>query len=237
MEKCSSCQSELFGEFCSNCGQAQKLKRINGKYILSEIGSILNFEKGILFTIRELVFRPGLNIRKYILEDRNRLVKPIVFLIVCSLIYSLCMQFFHFEDGYIDHSFEKESATTSMLKWVSENYGYANILMAFFIAVWIKVFFKKYGYNFFEIIILLCYVMGIGMLLFTIFGIIASFTTIKVMNIASIIGIIYLSWAIGQFFDQKKYINYLKAFFSYSLGFLTFTAGVFLVGFLIDLLQ
>ncbi len=235
IKKCNNCNSELFGSFCSNCGHLQKLKRINGQYILSEIGSILNFDKGILFTIRELLLRPGLNIQKFILDDRNRLVKPIVFIIVCSLIYTLFQQSFHFEDGYIDYSSGKDSAATSIFEWISKNYGYANILMAVFIAFWIKVFFRKYGYNFFEILTLLCFVMGIGMLIFSFFGIIDSIINFKIIDKGFLIGIVYISWAIGQFFDKKKYINYLKAIFSYFLGLITFTIGVFLTGYLIDL--
>jgi hypothetical protein len=76
MDFCKLCQSELSGEFCAQCGHPQTLKRIDGTYILSEIGSVFNFEKGILFTIRELLIRPGENVQNFIHRDRNRLVKP-----------------------------------------------------------------------------------------------------------------------------------------------------------------
>ena len=67
----------------------------------------LNFDRGILYTVRELLLRPGKTVRQFIQEDRNRLVKPIVFIIVCSLIYSLIQQVVRFEDGYVGYSFEK----------------------------------------------------------------------------------------------------------------------------------
>lgn len=54
--------------------------------------------------------------------------------------------------------------------WGKNNYGYASIIMAVFIAFWIKVFFRKYQHNFFEILILLSFLMGVGMLLFSLFG-------------------------------------------------------------------
>ena len=82
IQVCELCETEVFGAFCSQCGRETNLKRIDGKYILSEIGSVFNFEKGILYTIRELLLRPGKNIQDFISKDRKRLVKPIVFIII-----------------------------------------------------------------------------------------------------------------------------------------------------------
>ncbi|MGB0391859.1 MAG: DUF3667 domain-containing protein [Salibacteraceae bacterium] len=210
------------------------MKRINGEYLVNEIGSVLNFDKGILFTIRELIVRPGKTTRQFIEEDRNRLVKPIVFIIICSLIYSIAQQIFHFEDGYVGYSFEKETAIASIFNWVSKNYGYSNILMGVFIAFWIKLFFKKYNYNFYEILILLCFIMGIGMLLFAFFGIADSLIDLKIIDKGYLLGVVYMVWAIAQFFDAKKFVNYPKSIFSYFLGMLTFTLGIYVLGGIID---
>lgn len=35
IELCEYCKTEMSGNFCSNCGRARTLKRINSKYILS----------------------------------------------------------------------------------------------------------------------------------------------------------------------------------------------------------
>jgi len=107
--------------------------------------------------------------------------------------------------------------------------------MAIFIAFWIKVFFRKYDYNFFEILILLCFVMGIGMLVYTAFGVFEGLTNIKVLHIGGFIGFLYAPWAIGRFFDKDKKINYLKGFVSYFLEFLTFSLGAIALGTLIDM--
>lgn len=232
---CKNCNTEINQNYCPNCGQPTKLKRIDGQYILSEIGSVLNFDKGILFTIRELLLRPGQSIKNFVSDDRNRLVKPVIFIIVTSLIYSLINQFFQIEDGYVKFEETKQSTTGHIFKWVQDYYGYANIIMGIFIVLWTKLFFRKYNYNFFEILILLCFVMGIGMLIFSIFAIFKVLTHIDLMQIASIISVLYSAWAIGQFFDKSKFLNYVKAFFSYLLGFLTFSLTAILIGTLIDL--
>ena len=236
---CKNCNTEIDQKFCPNCGQPAELNRIDGKYILSEIGSVLNFDKGILFTIRELLLRPGQSIRKFILDDRNRLVKPIAFIIISSLIYTISQQLMHFKDGYIKYSFgDEKSAMLSIFKWIATNYGYTNILMAFFIAFWIKIFFKKYTYNFFEILILLFFLMGIGMLALAFFGILSSIVGFDFIdNGGVIIVFLYISWGIGQFFGKNVIANSLKGLLSYVLGMFSFTLIALVIGALIDIMN
>ncbi|UZR97703.1 DUF3667 domain-containing protein [Chondrinema litorale] len=233
---CNHCKCEVKGNFCPNCGNPRKLKRINSQYILSEIASVFNFHKGILYTIKELLLRPGKSIQSFIHEDRKRLVKPIIFILICSLTYTLSQQYFQFEDGYITARGLEESTTTKILEWIQKNYGYANILMAVFIAFWTKILFRKHNYNFFEVLILLCFVMGIAMLIYSVFGIFESISHLKVLPFGSFIGFIYLSWAIGQFFDKSKKLNYFKAFLSYILGMLSAIFLTIATGILIDIL-
>lgn len=235
---CKNCEQNISdtAKYCPNCGQAAELKRIDGQYILQEIGSVLNFKKGILYTIRELLIRPGQNIRAFINEDRHRLVKPIIFIIVCSLVYTIANQLFHFEDGYVHQEGLEDSTTVAIFEWISRNYGYANIIMGVFIAFLVKIFFKKYEYNFFEILILVCFVMGIVMLIYAVFGIIEGVTQVKLMSIAGMIGLVYSTWAIGQFFDKGKKVNYLKAFLAYFLGTIIFFFSAIILGTLIDLM-
>jgi hypothetical protein len=237
IEHCKKCGAEVTDNYCSKCGNPKILSKIDLSYILSEIVSVLNFDKGILYTIKELLIRPGENIHKFIHNDRNRLVKPIIFVIVCSLVFTITEQLLKFEEGSVNAGGFGDSAVTNIYKWIQNNYGYANILMSVFITIWIKLFFKKYAYNFFEIIILLCFVMGIGMLIYTIFGVIESITKIKILQIGGFVGFIYTSWAIGQFFDKNKKLNYLKGFVAYFLGMITFYFLAVILGLGVDLIS
>lgn len=236
LEKCKKCGAALGGAYCATCGNPQSLKRINGSYVLAEIVSVINFDKGIFYTVKELLVRPGESVQNFIHNDRNRLVKPIIFIIVCSLMYTLAQQFLKFEDGYANAGGFGDSAVSTIFGWIQENYGYANILMAVFITLWIKIFYRKYKYNFFEIIILLCFIMGIGMLIYTLFGVLESITKLKILQIGAIIGIVYTSWAIGQFFDKTNKWNYLKGFVAYILGMMSFYMLAVLLGFGIDVI-
>lgn len=231
---CKNCNTEVNSKFCPNCGQPTALKRIDGHYIIHEIEHVLHFERGILFSIKELFLNPGQTIRKFITENRSRLVKPVIFIIITSLIYTLISHFFHISYEYISFSGVEKLSIGKILRWIQGNYGYANILTGAFIAIWLKVFFKKYDYNFFELLIMLCYVMGIQMLIFAVFTLVNGVLHVKLESIAGIVGLLYLVWAAGNFFEERKVSNYLKVLTSYFLGTITFYAIIFAIGTAID---
>lgn len=238
MNICKKCESEFKGNYCSNCGNPHEIERINGPYIISEIASILNFQKGIFCTIKELLIRPGQNIRQFLTEDRNRLVKPIMFILICSLTYTIFQQIFKFEDGYIGLQFDgSDSVISPIFQWIAQNYGYSNILLSLFVAAWIKIFYLKYDYNFYEIIILLLYISGMQMLMFSLLGMLESLIKIPILSFGSYIVLIYAFWAIAQFYDKRKILNYLKAPISYTLGLFTFFFAAIGIGLLIDLIK
>lgn len=232
---CKNCNTELDQNYCPNCGQPAKLKRIDAHYIQHEIEHLLHFERGFLYTVKELVLRPGKSIREYLNDNRSRLVKPVVFIIVTSLIFTIISGLLHVKTHFIQFSSgDKNSSIDLMSNWIQGHYGYTNIIMGVFVAFWIKIFFRKYGFNFFEIIIQWCFVMGIGMLICTLLVVLQATTNIGFGKIVGLILLLYCIWAIGQTFDESKMINYLKAFLAFMLGLVTFSLSVLLLGFLID---
>ncbi|WP_083732997.1 zinc ribbon domain-containing protein [Spirosoma montaniterrae] len=234
---CRNCGAEVTQNYCPNCGQPVQLKRIDGHYIAHEIQHVLHFEKGILYTVRELLINPGRNVRHFLTDNRSRLVKPVIFIIVTSLIYTLVLHFFHIEDAYIKFrggEGERKSITLTFFKWVTEHYGYANIMMGVLIALFLKLFFRKADYNFFEILILLCFTMGMNMLILAVFALIQGIVHANLMGVGAILGFAYCTWAIGQFFGKGTAVNYLKAFAAYLLGFMIFIFMILGVGLSLD---
>lgn len=218
-------------------------KRIDRKYILSEIVSVLNFDKGIFYTIIELVIRPGKSIQHFIQKDRSKLVKPITFVIFCALLYTIAQSYKinsdfldQFGIGYTNSLGLKTSALVNMLEWVKKNYGYANIGMSIFIAFWVKLFFRKFDYNFYEILTSLLYMLGISSLIYTLFLTLEILTDYRLLYWGGIIGFIYSSWAVGQFYNKRKAINYFKGATANLLGMTTFYFIVIILGTTIDML-
>ena len=225
-------ENEEYGEIENRSA----LERIDRKYIWNEISSVLNFDKGIFYTIRELFVRPGKTVREFLIYDRKRLVKPIIFVIFSSLFFVISQQFFGFQTGTAPDTIDSEGVKKAF-EWVGENFGIVNILLGFFIGFWIRLFFLKSKFNIYEIFILVFFTVGIGNLIFTIFGIIESGTGFEVNNLAYFAALLYSAWAIGNFFNKKSFWSYFKGLLSYIFGT---TMGSFLtvfIGILIDIIN
>jgi len=233
---CVGCGSKNLDHFCPQCGRPNAVKRIDGRYILSEIGSVLNFDKGLFFTIKELLVRPGTTVKEFITQDRNRLVKPILFVIISSLVYSILKDWLHFEDRYVAYSDPVDSSTAALFQWTNDNYGYANLIMGLFVALWTRGMFRKAPFNFFEILILLCFVMGMSMMILALFGLIEGLTKFPMLQTGSVLFLGYTSWAIAQFFDGTKPLSYIKALAAYLLGMLSYALVLLGLGQWLDLL-
>lgn len=218
---------------CEVCGQ-NPVPKIDWNYIASEIRSVLMLEKGFLHSVKQLLFRPGKTIKTYIQSNRRSLIKPIVFLVLSSLIYTLIDHYFPFQAKYMSHEGEVQNYMTAIARWITENYGYSNLIMSIFIAAWIKIFFRKHSYTIFEIGVLLCYVMGMGMLFLGFFGFFEHILNTTFVVIGTLIGFAYAVWAIGQFFGNK-WSNYLKAALAYFLGSLSFTITFIVIGIVLEM--
>ena len=210
--------------------------KIDGSYVVDEISNVLSFKKGILNTIRELFLRPGQSIRAFIHEDRSKLVKPVMFVIFCSLFYAILQQFIEFEERFFDEeAIAGEPTVVTIIKWVQANYGYANLVMSIFVAFWAKILFRKSGYNFFEVLTLIFYIFGMVMLISAFFGVLDAIFPYKIIYLGGIFTFLYPSWVMGQFFNGRKIPGYFKGFLSYTLGLFSATLMAFLLGYLIDM--
>ncbi|MEL7268311.1 MAG: DUF3667 domain-containing protein [Bacteroidota bacterium] len=212
----------------------QTLERIDKKYIWNEISSVLNFDKGLFYTIRELFIRPGKTVREFLLYDRKRLVKPIIFVIFSSLLFVISEQIFGFETGSSPDNIKSEGIRT-VFEWVGQNFGVFNIVLAFFVGFWARLFFLKSKFNLYEMFILMFFAIGVGNLIFTLFGILESATSLDVNGVAYLAVIVYSTWAIGNFFHKGKILSYFLGFLAYLFGSITGSALLLVIGTLMDL--
>ncbi|MDZ7721477.1 MAG: hypothetical protein U5R06_01310 [candidate division KSB1 bacterium] len=57
-------------------------------------------------------------------------------------------------------------------------------------------FFSERKVNIFEILVLFCFVMGMGMLIYAAFGVVQSLIDFNLIQVAVIVGFIYMTWTI-----------------------------------------
>lgn len=239
MTNCENCNNQISGNYCPNCGQSAKLKRIDKHYISHELLHLLHFEKGFFYTIKELLSRPGDSIKEFIDKNRNKHMKPVPFLILTSLLFALILNLTHANKIYDDQvklSFG-HSKVNDILHWMQTHHGYANIIQGVFMALSVKLFFRKHKYNLFEIIIVLCFVIGLNtflLALVTLFFGVMNEQSYKI--ITGLVNFGYSTWAIGQFFYGSKIIGYVKSFLAVVLGYIMSIVTIVLIGLSADLI-
>lgn len=205
-----------------------KPKRINSSYLLHEIQHLLHLESGFLFTVQQLFIRPGELIRNFIIEDRSKVTKPIIFLIFSATLFTIIFNFLHIEFTFlsaeqISNQITNHQEVTKIVEWINAHFGYASLFISLFIAIWVFIFFRKHNYNVYEIMVLLCFAIGQALLIIVTWGIIVTIFKINTnIQIGVYVGQAYIIWCIGQFFGKEKILNYFKSIVCSVLGVATF---------------
>lgn len=234
MKECKNCSASYESKYCPNCGNTVA-KRIDNHYVWHEIQhSVIHFDKGFGYTILQLLHKPGHAIRAYVLGKRANLYKPVGFVFITSVIYLFVRHLIHFTEP-ASFKLPVDSYTGKMMTWVTENYNYANLIEILFIAGLLKLLFRDKKFNFFEYLVLLCYLIGMSMLLVLIAMLAAHYSNQISIYIYSLLVVsVYCIWGIGQFFGDKNFSTYILATVAYAGGLFLFIIGVLLVGGALD---
>ncbi len=79
---CINCEAPLRpkDKFCPACGQNAKFKRLSMKQIRKEfVKRFLDYEKGLVFLLRQMALRPGAAVGEYIAGKRKKYYDPLKF--------------------------------------------------------------------------------------------------------------------------------------------------------------
>jgi hypothetical protein len=230
---CKNCEGIFDGNFCNTCGQSSKVRTINFRYLLDEIpNSILQINRGFLFTVKELFTRPGHSIREFIEGKRKNHFKPIAFLFLTSTLYVLFNYLFGnqtFVEGVLEWiKLRSKNTDIEKLNWISKNQTYLIfIILPFFSLASYLAFFKS-KYNFFVHFVLNLYITGQQMFVYMIFCfIIATDRDGLIIFLPLILGFALNIWAYIQFFDKKSILkNISLIIFTYIIFILLFIPGM-----------
>lgn len=93
---CANCGRAIDGadqKFCPACGQPTPAHRIDWHFLGHEIEhSVLHMDRGILYTLKNLMLRPGHLIRDYIDGRRAHHVKPLMLIMITAAAVVLLTQ-------------------------------------------------------------------------------------------------------------------------------------------------
>ncbi len=83
---CLNCDNQLQENYCTSCGQKASTHRYSVKHFITHdfIHSVYHLDKGILFTIKQLLTRPGNSVREFIQGKRVKYFSYITLIILLS---------------------------------------------------------------------------------------------------------------------------------------------------------
>jgi len=170
---CKNCDQQFEGNFCNYCGQAADTHKVTMHFIWHDLQhGLFHFDKGIFYTIKQLLTRPGITIREFIDGKRVRHFKPLSFVVVLGTLYGL---FYHF---FIDKIYDEKPINPNgnvigvyetVVKWSTDHFAYSSLIMILINTVVSYFVFKKQGRNFAEHLVLNTFFTGLTLIVSFIF--------------------------------------------------------------------
>ncbi|WP_165040427.1 DUF3667 domain-containing protein [Dysgonomonas sp. ZJ709] len=229
---CLNCNNIVKGNYCANCGQSLNETKIGWKSLFDELQfSILHINKGIVFTIKELLIRPGSTINGYLGGRRVDYSKPFAYLFILATIYSLVIHFFNvYPESEMHPNNNSLFDSNALYSWYYGHYAISLLLIIPFYAVSSYLIYRKRGYDYIEHLVIHSYISGtkvfILLLLYPLFYYSHSVYVYHMMNVFTFI---YILWALIRVF---RYPSFFKTLFkaiwciALTLIFATFVAVV-----------
>lgn len=238
-KECKNCGKPAESNYCSNCGQSTETERINLHYLSHEIQhSIFHVDRGILYTIKELLTRPGYTIKNYLDGKRVNYFKPFAFVVILSTIYGFIAHFFNvYPENSIMPDMESESARYNQmtLEWMYSHYSMAMLFLTTFSALSSYLVFRKSGYNYLEHLVIYSYIVGIQIFLFLISYIFYyNFPSVWIIYVVSTLAYCYNAWVMFQLFNDGSWIKAgVKIFVCFLLTMLIIFTVALIISFVI----
>lgn len=151
---CKNCHHVFHGHYCNNCGQPAETHKINAHFLWHDIQhGLFHFDKGILYSFKQLFTRPGNSVREFIEGSRVKHFKPLSLVVVLATLYGALYHFFGIKlinGNSTDDTFDY----LEINEWVSHHFSWITIATIPIFTLGTFICFRNQGYNFFEYFIL-----------------------------------------------------------------------------------
>ncbi len=221
MKNCLNCGTRIDGKFCSECGQAANTTRINWRHMAEELQySLLHVNKGMFYTIKAMLTKPGHTVQDYLSGKRVSYIKPFTYLLIWGSVYALIIHFFNvYPDSEVSSSTSSDSTIIDFPSFYNFYYGHYSIILLLiipFYALSSYLLFRRDGYNYIEHLVLYSYIHGTKVIILLFFYPFFYFLHSKyVYDLTQVTILLYNIWALAQFIKTRSWSNaILKAILS-----------------------
>lgn len=205
MTICKNCGNSFEGNYCNQCGQSAKTKRINHEFLWEDIEhGLFHYDKGIGYSLKKLFEKPGIVIYDYIEGKRVNHFRPISMVIIMATIYALI---YHLLD--LNHRSALDESSGAILERVFEHYYWFVVATLPIYALTTYILFKKTKYNFYEIIIFEAFKtsqrLGVHILFLPVLYFVKDRSGFNILtNLLFVIDFILIFWTNRQFFSKMR---------------------------------
>lgn len=231
-QNCYNCGTKLVGKYCSNCSQKSDTKRLDFKHFMQHdiIHGAFHFDKGLLYTLKEIMLRPGKVTNDYISGKRVRYYN-FFYLSLLIIGFTLLLQSLHQENITLTG---KSATYIETRNFASKNIKY--ILLSFipFFALSSRIVYRKVHFNIAEHTIIASVTL-IYFLVLNLLSEVLDLTRIQISNNAifstlSGLLIVYIYYqTFKQHYTTKKWVNALNAFLTLVLFSFLFFLLMFMI--------
>ena len=210
---CKNCGNEFSGNYCNMCGQSAHTHDINAHFIWHDIQhGLLHFEKGILYTIKELFVRPGYAVKEYIDGKRINHFKPLSLLILLGGLYAFLLHTFNVHQIPIinnDPGKLLKFDLSELFRLIEEHYSFAQIILLPIYSLASYLAFKKRKLSYMKHVVLNAFMLAqrlVVKILFIplLYAVSGTPKMNLIIGITNFIGFALMFWTLYQFFKSSN---------------------------------
>ena len=245
---CQNCDHDYVGQYCSQCSQRADTHPVNWHYIWHEIPhSVWHIDRGIAYTLRQLLTRPGHTIREFLEGKRVNHYRPLALLFLLGAIYLFVQHGLGISFAKVSQEMfspETKDASARLLAFQKEsgqflerNQNLISIVMIPFYAFGYWLMFRRQGYNYPQMLVVQTFItnfhlllsLGIVILFWALGGSVAAYSVIMSLSLVGMIG--YNAVTYYQLLQRRvRLITVVfRSFIGFAIGYLSFMLLVALV--------
>jgi hypothetical protein len=148
MKTCKNCANQFEGNFCNQCGQKDFEPPFDVKdFFYSDVkNEAIGFDNGFVYTVKKLLFKPGVTIYQFINGKRVNFIQPFSFVLIALAFTELINKYSNASEFY--PAIEKENFITKTLNYLVNDPKWLMVLIIPLISKISHLIFKKYNIKF-----------------------------------------------------------------------------------------
>lgn len=202
MKQCLNCGNPLKGPYCEQCGQKSSTHRLSMKHFVEHdlVHGIWHVDRGILYTVWQLLKRPGPFLNEYLQGRRAGVFNVVTLLLICAGLVLIVSDF----QGQMTEV-ETELGKSEETRIVAQVFHFLDHNAKWLILGLIPIFslasfivYRKRKYNYTEHLVINSYLFGMFLFLMLLLGLLFKLPFLAWADDASIdffLGFVYLVYA------------------------------------------